>query len=672
MITRAQMRRQLRAKGGIMNAVPRQKYGIGDFVRKLIPNELANIAVKAAPFVAPFNPGIAAAMRGIGRYDQRGDFKDALKQGLGTYVGGQGLRMLGGAGAQQNFFGTAGDRFTSPLSSSRTTSLKNLFKGGEKSTDLKESTFFDDATVEGLDKVKTPATGKGVGFIRDATGLFKEVPILKDLPSLVQQQILVGGATSAATYLYSAFIAEEPPQQEGETMKEYLDRRKVNVGKKMRSYFDNYFKFDKEYSSLDDAGKDAFVARYNMMSGGRAGYQTGGITMANTLAENMRRNLANQQAVSQQFQAARSRLPGYVAPQKIPAPTPTPIQEGSLGPIGKFPTPPGGDVQPILPVMPDQPPPVKIQPMPIDAPTKIIQPGPGGIDNLLPDLYEKVVAPAPAQPSTPPRVVKKPIDIVDFYEKVTQPILEESDEGTLGPITKLPVEPDPDTPIDELIRPIMPTLPVEPMTGQDIMEGFAKFKEQNPGAGMGPGLQVMIDGVLPDGTPLTFNNSAQASAFNQYLESIGQPPFKRVSQTAKLAPMGIMPPMAPEGGGEFPGGIMIDGKKYFSEQEAIKDMGIERYNQFMANGGRVGLMGGSMPMGEPRVNQGGITELDFRAKGGFVPVGIKEKADDVPAMLSKNEFVFTADAVRGAGNGSVEKGAQKMYDTMKNLERRVT
>jgi hypothetical protein len=94
--------------------------------------------------------------------------------------------------------------------------------------------------------------------------------------------------------------------------------------------------------------------------------------------------------------------------------------------------------------------------------------------------------------------------------------------------------------------------------------------------------------------------------------------------------------------------------------------------QGMATGGRVGLMGGTMPMGEPRVNQGGITELDYRAKGGFVPVGIKEKADDVPAMLSKNEFVFTADAVRGAGNGSVEKGAQKMYDTMKNLERRVT
>jgi hypothetical protein len=74
------------------------------------------------------------------------------------------------------------------------------------------------------------------------------------------------------------------------------------------------------------------------------------------------------------------------------------------------------------------------------------------------------------------------------------------------------------------------------------------------------------------------------------------------------------------------------------------------------------------PMGEPRENQQGIKELDYRKEGGFVPVGIKEKADDVPAMLSKNEFVMTADAVRGAGNGDVEKGAQRMYKVMKTLE----
>ena len=86
-------------------------------------------------------------------------------------------------------------------------------------------------------------------------------------------------------------------------------------------------------------------------------------------------------------------------------------------------------------------------------------------------------------------------------------------------------------------------------------------------------------------------------------------------------------------------------------------------------GGIMGLE--KMPMGTPRMNQGGVTELDYRAEGGFVPVGIKEKADDVPAMLSKNEFVMTADAVRSAGDGSIEKGAQKMYDTMKQLESRV-
>ena len=68
-------------------------------------------------------------------------------------------------------------------------------------------------------------------------------------------------------------------------------------------------------------------------------------------------------------------------------------------------------------------------------------------------------------------------------------------------------------------------------------------------------------------------------------------------------------------------------------------------------------------------NPAGVTELDLRETGGFIPpVGVKEKADDIPAMLSNNEFVFTADAVRGMGGGDVEKGAQRLYDQMKMLE----
>jgi hypothetical protein len=61
-------------------------------------------------------------------------------------------------------------------------------------------------------------------------------------------------------------------------------------------------------------------------------------------------------------------------------------------------------------------------------------------------------------------------------------------------------------------------------------------------------------------------------------------------------------------------------------------------------------------------------EKDYREDGGFVPIGRMERADDVPARLSKNEFVFTADAVRNAGEGDIDKGAEVMYNMMKNLE----
>ena len=81
--------------------------------------------------------------------------------------------------------------------------------------------------------------------------------------------------------------------------------------------------------------------------------------------------------------------------------------------------------------------------------------------------------------------------------------------------------------------------------------------------------------------------------------------------------------------------------------------------------------GGIAELPQVRMLEGGVPEIDYRQSGGFVPMGKKEKADDVPAMLSKNEFVMTADAVRGMGDGNVEKGAQKMYDQMRELESRV-
>jgi len=93
--------------------------------------------------------------------------------------------------------------------------------------------------------------------------------------------------------------------------------------------------------------------------------------------------------------------------------------------------------------------------------------------------------------------------------------------------------------------------------------------------------------------------------------------------------------------------------------------------EFAANGGRIGYAEGSKePVAKkimPLLDMDGM-EKDYRADGGFVPIGRMEKADDVPARLSKNEFVFTADAVRNAGGGNVDKGSEVMYNMMKNLE----
>ena len=133
---------------------------------------------------------------------------------------------------------------------------------------------------------------------------------------------------------------------------------------------------------------------------------------------------------------------------------------------------------------------------------------------------------------------------------------------------------------------------------------------------------------------------------------------------------------------------------YGYDQEDINE--ILRIRGLFASGGRVGLMNGGEPdfismrevvenvgndemmegimSSEQAFNMGGSVlpqgmEMDYR-QGGMIPMGSKERADDVPARVSKNEFVMTADAVRAAGGGSVNKGAQKMYQLMNNLEAR--
>jgi hypothetical protein len=132
-IGRMQMNRQLYGLGGYFPPENgREKFGLGSklkkFVRKIIPNEVSEIAVKAAPFVAPFNPLLAGYMAGIGGFDQTGRIGSSLKSGLLTYGGGQLARGIGGAGFQEGFnpfsnvsfsggiMSGLGQTFTSPVS----------------------------------------------------------------------------------------------------------------------------------------------------------------------------------------------------------------------------------------------------------------------------------------------------------------------------------------------------------------------------------------------------------------------------------------------------------------------------------------------------------------------------------------------------------------------------
>jgi hypothetical protein len=110
------------------------------------------------------------------------------------------------------------------------------------------------------------------------------------------------------------------------------------------------------------------------------------------------------------------------------------------------------------------------------------------------------------------------------------------------------------------------------------------------------------------------------------------------------------------------GGIDVFGRRRPRDIDPLQDEVIDQMMEMdsFADGGSI-----------PQTNNvpNGM-QLDGRG-GGFIPMGARERKDDVPAMLAKNEFVMTADAVLGMGNGDVNQGAQKMYDLMNNLESKV-
>jgi hypothetical protein len=192
-------------------------------------------------------------------------------------------------------------------------------------------------------------------------------------------------------------------------------------------------------------------------------------------------------------------------------------------------------------------------------------------------------------------------------------------------------------------------------------------------------ITTAITGQQPQG----FAEGGMSSKIEDLLEEYKKFKMKKDEGRMKFAMGSTQQPMQMQSGQKMPpamltnqvtqrimkdpktmGNLMKD-PKFLNILNSIKN---KRTSSNANNQGRQGYRYGSPPV---RTNQAGITELDYRQKGGFVPpIGVKEKADDIPAMLSNNEFVFTANAVRNAGGGSVKEGAKKMYSLMRQLEGR--
>ncbi len=235
-ITRAQMRRQLYRGGGIASVPRRQKYGLGDFVRKLIPNEIANVASKAAPFVAPFNPVAAGLMRGIGRYDKRGSLSDALKQGALTYGFG---------------------KYAAP---SIREGVGSIFSGGTK-----DLSGVDVGFQEALRKQKDKSMFGKVGeFLAAGKKKFDDLPGGR----LGKMGAIFAGGTGIA--LLADKLAG--PKQADETVGEYMARRKSSVAEYLRFYYKrtNPLAGPEEVDNFVTANTREYSA-----SGGRVGYNMG-------------------------------------------------------------------------------------------------------------------------------------------------------------------------------------------------------------------------------------------------------------------------------------------------------------------------------------------------------------------------------------------------------------
>ena len=650
-ISRSQMRRQLRKQGGIMEVEPRENFGLGSSlkkrIRKLIPNEVAKVATTVAPFVAPFNPAVAAAMAGIGGFDQTGSISDSLKGAALTYGLGQGARFIGGAGFQGNPFTEGGafrgglegfkSGFSSPLGTetglgkmlSENAAAKGKALKAEGVKPVKESTFFQDATVEGMAGGDTVSTITKDTIIQNDPSIFELVKqgdygdalmegakkfgkamFTKDDGTLDKTAVLAA-ASFGLTYADALRIANEA----GEDLpkEEYDEALKAEYKAKNDEYLKNFF-----------GGR---------ADGGRIGFAKGSIDNESEDIKKLKELISGD--IIENQDPDMDEMKEKMGIEELMAGTGINFsrQEKSylfrrLGGSG------GADRSYTMPNL------YRILSNPSRYPedARILKEiavmglnkkdgGRIGFEKGANKDYEfmKLIDTSDAD-----RKEKAINDALEMYRKEYPRMSEEDiftlvmqefapnmqslqDDGSYKKASELPT----------------PTIKL----GDKIEDRVDLIKKTDGGVGPKTSLSLrmnLLNDLVEDGTITKKQYEDALLKGSAFVEEDGY--------RVRLGPFDF----TGRGGEKIT--KMID--KY------------EDYDNY--------AMGGEVPV---RKNQGGVMELDYRETGGFVPVGIKERADDVPAMLSKNEFVMTADAVRGIGNGDVEKGAEKLYGVMKQAEK---
>ena len=508
------------AAGGV---VSREKFGLGSklkkFVRKIIPNEVSDIAVKAAPFVAPFNPALAGAMAGIGSFDQTGSIGDSLKSGALTYGGGQAARYIGGAGFQGNPFASGGaftptgftSGFSSPIGTD--TGLGKFFsnRGSPEVTGVGEDIVTESITADAA-PVKSA--------IVDSSITADSVPV----KSILTKDTIVNNDPSFIKTVVDGFQNKDF----GSIGNAVLDQSK-KFGKAM---------FTNKDGSIDKAAVMGAVA----------------------------------------FTAS------YAEAKALAAET--------------------------------------------------------GVDpDLTQEEYDEI---------------KKGEKQEEYASYLTNFFTGKADGGRIG--FKFGSEPD-DTEIGIM------SIDVEAGDDDeenmdDLMAGITFSKAERAY------LYKKLGGSYTSG-----KNKSMPNLFYILNEPDAYPADAKILKEIAIMGMG----KADGGRIGFKGGANRVAELLVLRDEALgkgEDTSIFDAELFQLTGKTFKSVGGisDVPTGKMRKNNAGVIERDYRDEGGFVPVGIKERADDVPAMLSKNEFVMTADAVRGIGGGDVEEGSKKLYKTMKQAE----